>query len=267
MKILIKDENNFIILTNYGTLKFYKKEGENYLFKSETKNEKLVSDMSFDNSKNKLFCIAKGFIKVFEDNNNNGNYSKIKEITVPEFLHFHNYWNYFDEYGYDGNGNRILLLEDKNILIVKEERKLSFFNISENYKLYKVYEENIFSNILAIDRYDEDNIIIISHYRTLKVISINENEAIKNVKEINKEKDFSFCILKTILEKNIIILGGEHRVPRSYLNAIIQILRLDNLEIIQTIKASEYFWRNEIYILKNDLIATIFDEGLKLWNI
>ena len=77
MKILIKDEDNFIMLTNYGSLRFYKKEDKNYIFKNEIINEKLVSDMVFDNPKNKLFCIAKGFIKVFQDIGNS-NYSKIK---------------------------------------------------------------------------------------------------------------------------------------------------------------------------------------------
>jgi len=89
MKILIKDENNFIILTNYvcndyGNLLFYKKEGKNYVLKNEVKNEKLVSDIIFDKSKTKLFGISQGFIKVFKEDNN-GNYSKIKEISVPEF--------------------------------------------------------------------------------------------------------------------------------------------------------------------------------------
>ena len=39
MKILIKDKNNFILLTNYGTLKIDKKEDKNYIFKNVIKYE------------------------------------------------------------------------------------------------------------------------------------------------------------------------------------------------------------------------------------
>ena len=186
----------------------------------------------------------------------------------------------FDAYGYN---NRMLLLEDKNILIVKEQKKLSFLNISDNYKLYKIYKENNkdhsdifsidksnenkiivindlikYSDILSIDRYDEDKIIAICNLSSLKVISINENKVLKYIKDFNEEKDFNFRIIKTYLEKNIIILGGTYFEQKTYSGAIIQILRLDNLEIIQTIKLPQYEWLNGIYILKNGLIATIF---------
>lgn len=265
IKILIKDENNFIILTNYvcndyGNLLFYKKEGKNYILKNEVKNEKLVSDIIFDKSKTKLFCISHGFIKVFKEDEN-GYYSKIKEINVPEFHSLSN--------NNGGYYNKMLLLEDKNVLIVMEQEKLSFLNISENYKLYKVYKENSknHSDIFSIDRYDEDKIIAICNLRSLKVISINENKVIKYIKEINEEKDFEFRILKTYPEKKIIILGGTYSTPKTCLGAIIQILRLDNFEIIQTIKLPEYEWLNEIYILDNGLIATIFTSGVKLWSI
>ena len=265
IKILIKDENNFIILTNYvcndyGNLLFYKKEGKNYILKNEVKNEKLVSDIIFDKSKTKLFCISKGFIKVFKEDEN-GYYSKIKEINVPEFHSLSN--------NNGGYYNKMLLLEDKNVLIVMEQEKLSFLNISENYKLYKVYKENSknHSDIFSIDRYDEDKIIAICNLRSLKVISINENKVIKYIKEINEEKDFEFRILKTYPEKKIIILGGTYSTPKTCLGAIIQILRLDNFEIIQTIKLPEYEWLNEIYILDNGFIATIFTSGVKLWSI
>ena len=110
--------------------------------KKRVKNEKLVSDMTFDNSKTKLFCISKGFIKIFKDVDN-GNFSKIKEITVPEFHSLNNIGPFevdsFDAYGCN---NKTLYLEVKIILIVKEENSLSFFNISENYKLINIYKEN-----------------------------------------------------------------------------------------------------------------------------
>jgi len=90
---------------------------------------------------------------------------------------------------------------------------------------------------------------------------------LKYIKDFNEEKDFNFRIIKTYLEKNIIILGGTYFDPKTYSGAIIQILRLDNLEIIQTIKLPQYEWLNGIYILKNGLIATIFTSGVKLWSI
>ena len=80
IKILI-NENNFILFTNYGSHKFYKKEDKNYIFKNEIKDENLVSDMTFDNSKTKIFSLAEGFIKIFKEDDN-GNYSKIKEIKI-----------------------------------------------------------------------------------------------------------------------------------------------------------------------------------------
>ena len=298
MKILIKDENTFIILINYkiddyGNLRFYKKEGNKYILKHEIKNEKLVSDIIFDKSKTKLFCISKGFIKVFKEDDK-GNYSKIKEINIPEFNTLSNINGPFEDHGFDAYGynNRMLLLEDKNILIVKEQKKLSFLNISDNYKLYKIYKEDNkdhsdifsidksnenkiivindlikYSDILSIDRYDEDKIIAICNLSSLKVISINENKVLKYIKDFNEEKDFNFRIIKTYLEKNIIILGGTYFEQKTYSGAIIQILRLDNLEIIQTIKLPQYEWLNGIYILKNGLIATIFTSGIKLWSI
>ena len=58
--------------------------------------------------------------------------------------------------------NKILLLEDKNILIVKEKYSLWFFNISENYRLINIYKEKyVFSDFISIDRYNEDKIILI----------------------------------------------------------------------------------------------------------
>ena len=163
--------------------------------------------MTFDNSKAKLYFISKGFIKIFKDVDN-GNFSKIKEITVPEFHSLNNIGPFevdsFDAYGCN---NKTLYLEVKIILIVKEENSLSFFNISENYKLINIYKENnIDSYILSIDRYDEDKIIAICNFKSLKVISINENKILKYVEEINKEKYFEFRIIKTYREKNIIIL-------------------------------------------------------------
>ena len=263
VKILIKDENNFILLAEWGIIKFYKKEGKNFIFKNEIKIKKLVSDITFDKSKEKLFSFSQGFIKIFQDINNDS-FSEIKEITAPELpllVHVYGpYDNYGDEY------NKILLLEDKNILIVKEQNSISFFNISENYKLINIYKEkDIFSDIISIDRYDEGTIIGIYNFNSLKVISINGNKVLKYVKEINKEK-IELRIIKTYPEKNIIILGGTLYIPNSYI-AIIQILRLDNLEIIQTIKLPQYYWILGIYFLKNDLIATIFDKGVRLWNI
>ena len=266
---MIKDEDNFIILTNYGSLRFYKKEDKNYIFKNEIINEKLVSDMVFDNSKNTLFCIAEGFIKVFQDIGN-GNYSKIKEINVPEFKNLFNNNNPLDgEPGFEAGGynNKILLFEDKNILIVKELNSISFFNISDNYKLINIYKENeLKNNLFSIDRYDEDKIIVIFNLKSLKVISLKENKVVKFVKEINKEKYVDFRIIRTYPEKNIIILGGSYGILNS-LGVIIQVLRLDNFETIQIIKIPEHNWINGIYLLKKDLIATIFHFCIKLWNI
>ena len=178
-----------------------------------------------------------------------------------------NPWDGEHEFEAEGYNNKILLLEDKNILIVKELKSISFFNISDNYKLINIYKENELLNYLfSIDRYDEDKIIVIFNLTSLKVISIKENKVVKFVKEINKEKYVDFHIIRAYPEKNIIILGGSYSIPYS-LGVIIQVLRLDNFETIQIIKIPEHYWINGIYLLKKDLIATIFNLGVKLWNI
>ena len=200
---MIKDENNFIILINYGSLRLYKKENKNYIFKNEIKDEKLISDMTFDNSKTKIFSLAKGFIKIFKEANN-GNYSKINEIKVPEFQFLSNINGDFEEHGFEAHGynNRILLFEDKNIVIVKETRSIWYFNISENYRIINIYKENeLFKDLLSIHRYYEDKVIVIYETKSLKVISITENKVLKLVKEINKEKYVHFRIIKAYREK------------------------------------------------------------------
>ena len=254
-KILIKDENNFIILTNYGSLKFYKKEENIFIFKNEIRDKKPIYDIIFDNSKTKIFSLSQGFIKIFKEDNN-GNFLKSEEIKVSEIKsleHFEEYCEF-----------NLLLLEDKNILIVKGQNSIWFFNVSENYRLLNFYEENErFSEFPSIDRYDEDKIISIYNGECLKVISMTENKVLKMVKAIYKLDYNNFRRIKVIREKNIIILGGKY----DHIYSIIQILRLDNLETIQTIKLPKYESFPRIYLLKNDLVATTFDSGLKLWYI
>ena len=158
----------------------------------------------------------------------------------------------------------LLLLEDKNILIVKGQNSIWFFNVSENYRLLNFYEENErFSEFPSIDGCDEDKIISIYNGECLKVISMTENKVLKMVKAIYKLDYNNFRRIKVIREKNIIILGGKY----DHIYSIIQILRLDNLETIQTIKLPKYESFPRIYLLKNDLVATTFGSGLKLWYI
>ena len=58
----------------------------------------------------------------------------------------------------------MLILEDKNILIVKQYNDIKFFDMKNNFKLIFIFTDK---NIISIERFGEDKLIVIGEYNIL----------------------------------------------------------------------------------------------------
>ena len=243
------DENNFILITNYGSLFLYTKEEGIFSFKKEIiKNEK-ISSIVFD-SKGKIFSLSNDSIKIFEKNSDD-NYIIIKKIIIPDMVGRMMYAS--------NNNDNILLLEDKNILIIKQSNSIKFFNMKDNYTLIYTFKEK---NIHSIERFGDDKLIVLYNYDNLKVISIYEYKVLKEIKT-----EIETHLVKYYKEKGIIILGVSYDKRKEIGGSRINILRSDNFELIQTIYEPQYYCIRGIFIHNNDIIGAYFFEGIKTWKI
>ena len=252
INIKIIDENNFILITNYGNLNLYTKENNLFILKKENiiKNEK-ISSIVFDANKN-IFALSNDSFKIFKKNKDE-NYIMSKKIIIPNMIGR-------QIYAYN-NADEILLLEDKNIIIIKQSNSIKFFKKENNndYILINQHEEK---NIHSMERFDEDKLIVIFDYNNLKIISIYENKVFNNIKT-----DFGTNLVKYYKEKGIILLGTTYQINRGVYWSRITVVRNDNFEIIQTIEEEQNDFLKGIFILKNGFIGAYYYKGIKIWRI
>ena len=252
INIEIIDENNFILITNYGNLNLYTKEKGKFILKKENliRNEK-ISCIVFD-SKDNIYALSNDSIKIFNKNKDD-NYTMSKKVLIPNMTG-RKIYAYF-------TADKILLLEDKNIIIVKQSSFIIFFKIVNNdsYKLIYIFEEK---NINLIETFDEDKLIVLCNNDNLKIISIYENKVFKNIKiEMGRN------ILKYHKEKGIIVLGTTYQINKGVYCSRIKVLRSDNFEVIQTIEEEKNDFMNGIFILNNGSIGAYYYRGIKIWRI
>ena len=156
----------------------------------------------------------------------------------------------------------IMLLEDKNILIVKQVNSIKFYNMTKNYELIYTFKEK---GIIAIKWFDEDKLLIICNYNYFKIISIYENNVFNSIKT-----DFEVVDVKYHQDKDIIILGGAYTISDRHMricHSKIQIYRCDNLELIKVLKDEQYYTVDEINILSNGNVAICYGNAATFWNI
>ena len=257
IKLIIKDDNHFIISTSYGSIQLYTKKYDEFILKNEIKDIK-VSNICLNSNKKKLFSLCNDTLIIFEENNNgdfiiaeNKNVS-LSNIEKEEIIIIR-----------IGNlYNDIMLLEDKNILIVKQIDSIKFYNITNNYGLIYIYKDE---GIIQIERFGDDKLLIICNYKYLKIISINENKIINIIKT-----NFELVDVKYYKENGVIILGGAYEISDRHMRlceSLIQIYREDNLELIEEIRDENFYTVNEINILSDDNVAVCYGDALSFWNI
>ena len=156
----------------------------------------------------------------------------------------------------------LMILEDKNILIVKQVNSIKFYNMTKNYELIYTFKEN---EIISIDRFGDDKLLIICNYNYFKIISIYENKVFYTVKT-----DIEVVDVKYHKDKGIIILGGTYQVNNRLLKKFfskIQIYRDDNFHLVREMKDEQYYSVDEINILSNGNIAICYGNAATFWNI
>ena len=247
INIEIIDENNFIIITNYGSLNLYTKEKEIFLFKKEIIKNENISSIAFD-SKGNIFSLSNDSIKIFEKKDDE-NYIMINKIIIPK-MEERNIYSYL-------YCDKILLSEDKNILILKQTNSIKFFDIKNNYSLIYTYEVK---NIHMVELFDDDKLIVLYNLENLEVISIYNNKVYKKMKLF-----FETTLVKYFKDKKIIILETNYQTGNIIYEKRIIFLRSDNFKIIQSIEEEENDFFVGLFILNNGIIGAYSYKEIKTW--
>ena len=254
-KLIIKDDNNFIISTSYGSIKFYTKKNNEFGLKNEIKDI-AVFNVYLNSNKDKLFSLCNKTLIIFEENNK-GDFDIKKNISLSnienENINIIRIGNLYSD---------IMVLEDKNILIVKQVHSIKLYNMANNYELIYTYKDE---GIIAIERFEDDKLLIICHYNYFKIISIYENKVFNSIKT-----NFELVDVKYYKDKGIIIFGGAFEVSDRHMricHSQIGIYRYDNLELIKDIRDEKFYTVNEINILPNGNVAICYGGALTFYNI
>ena len=249
ISIEIINENYFILIINNGNLNLYKKENGIFNFKKEIIKNENISRITLDSNGN-IYSLSNDSIKIFEKIDYE-NYIIKKKIIIPN-MNSRNIYSY-------NNADNILLLEDKNILILKQTNSIRFFDISKNYSIIYKFEEK---RINSIERFGEDKLIALCNSNNLKVISIYENKVFNNIKT-----EIESNLVKYNKAKDLIILGTTDEINRGVYWSKIKFLRSDNFDVIKIIENNENNFLNGIFILKDDIIGASFYKGIKMWKL
>ena len=238
-KIVIKDDNNFLIYSNEGKLTLYSKTKDKFELKQEFKDIEVV-DAIFDSKGRIIACVRNNLIKIF-NLDDKGIYQSIKTIQQADAFH-------------------LVLFEKKNILFSKEIDSMQFYDTSKDYSLIKTIKER---SINDPEKFGDDKVLVY-HDNNLKIISLEEKSVIKTIKI-----GFEAYTIKYYEEKGIILVGG---IDKENDKSIVLILNSNNFEIIKTIYDIHGSCVKGIYILDNRLIATFGDdqeEGypIKIWSL
>ena len=238
--VSIKDENNFVTSSKDKSIRTWIKKNNKF------ENEKIIKNAHNDDiykviycsNNNLISCSADKTIKIWEENkNNNNNYQNVSILT------------------HSGIITSILLLEDKNILILSSEWDGTKFFNNNNYECINYIKEAECCESNALCRLKNDIIIVGGGFDyIMKVISISEKKIIKDIN--NQSKCCGICIVEN---KQVFLTGG--------LNGDIRIFRIDNYDYIRTVK---YAHDDEIFgltELKDGTIASYSgDSTIKIWK-
>ena len=242
-KIEVKDENNFAIYANDGTLQLYNKEGDNYVLKHNIEKEEII-DVVFDSKGKIITCSRDNYnaMKIF-DLNEKGEYKPIRTIIYS--------------YNFDS-----LLLEDKYLLIARDLKTIDFYDIVENYKLIHSMNEK---TVHRLERLGDDKIIAY-HNNTLKIISIKQYKVIKTV-----EIGFQAYVVKYYKEKGIVLAGGCYDYGKGYEKSILSIYESDDFELIKSFEDIHDECVKGITLFNDGTFATYgddYDNGypIKIWS-
>ena len=255
IKLIIKDDNNFIICTSYGSIKFYTKINGEFIFKNEIKDLDLTN-IYLTSNKDKLFALSNNTLYIFEENND-------KDFIIKKNIYLSNIENeniITELFGQ--NNTDLMILEDKNILIVKQVNSIKFYNMTKNYELIYTFKDKY---IVGMERFEDDKLLIICDFNYFKIISIYENKVYNSIKT-----DFELVDVKYHKDKGIILLGGAFEVSDRHMricHSKIQIYRYDNFELIKDIKDEQYYTVDEINILSNGNVAICYGKAATFWNI
>ena len=241
-KAAIKDENNFAICANDGSLKIYNRQGKDFALKQNIEKEDVI-EIIYDSEGKIITGCRDSTIKIFEQNSE-GVYKKIKTRDFADSFN-------------------IKVFEDKNILISKDIGFIQFYNNEQNYKLIKTMKQK---SIHDFERYGDDQIIIYTN-STLKVISFKEYKEIKTI-----NIDFQAYAIKVYQEKGIILVGGCKKYERGLERGKLSIYKSDNFELIKYYEDFHDTCVKGVNILKNGLIATFGEDPdngypIKIWSL
>ena len=146
-KIVIKDDNNFLIYSNEGKLTLYSKTKDKFELKQEFKDIEVV-DAIFDSKGRIIACVRNNLIKIF-NLDEKGIYQSIKTIQQADAFH-------------------LALFEKKNILFSKEIASMQFYDTSKDYSLIKTIKER---SINDPEKFGDDKVLVY-HDNNLKIISL-----------------------------------------------------------------------------------------------
>ena len=156
-KIVIKDDNNFLIYSNEGKLTLYSKTKDKFELKQEFKDIEVV-DAIFDSKGRIIACVRNNLIKIF-NLDDKGIYQSIKTIQQADAFH-------------------LALFEKKNILFSKEIASMQFYDTSKDYSLIKTIKER---SINDPEKFGDDKVLVY-HDNNLKIISLEEKVLLKQLK-------------------------------------------------------------------------------------
>ena len=254
-KLIIKNDNNFIISTSYGSIKFYTKINGEFIFKNEIKDLDIIN-IYLTSNKDKIFALSNNTLHIFEENNDKDFIIK-KNISLPNIENEQAINELIEHKDTD-----IMILEDKNILIIMEFNSIKFYNMTKNYELIYTFKDKY---IVGMERFEDDKLLIICDFNYFKIISIYEHKVYNSIKT-----DFELVDVKYHKDKGIILLGGAFEVSDRHMricHSKLQIYRYDNFELIKNIKDEQYYTVDEINILSNGNVAICYGNAATFWNI
>ncbi len=191
-----------------------------------------ITKVIYDSKRNIFSCSRDQYIIIWEKKNEN--YENIKQL-----------YHRSDVYS-------ILLYEDKNILISYGPSSTIIWNINDNYNA-KFLNDSFSDSNNGLDKIDDDKFIVLRR-NGFSIISITEKKIIKTISKTNLQ----YSSLKSFPNKGIFLLGGKW--------GSIYVYRIDNFELIQTIKNAH----NDdniigFFELQDGQIASYSEKEIKIW--
>ena len=241
-KVEIKDENNFAICANDGSLKIYSKQGKEFELKQNIEKEGIV-DIAFD-SEGKIICGARdNSVKIF----------KMDEKGVYKIYKTRNFAGSF----------HVKLFEGQNVLISKDIYFIEFYDIKDNYKLVETIRQK---SLHDLEKLGDDRFIIYTN-SSLKVVSMKEFKVTKTV-----DIGFHALTMKYYESKGVILVGGCIKNKKGWDQSILSIYKKDTFELIKSYDDIHGTCVKGSYILENGLIATFGDDHengfpIKIWSL